>query len=90
MLQNYGGLVEIPQLAPTASGHDIAAALDEADCCVLQSVLGHDVIDAISRVLEPYRRLGSVGASDFEGHKTRRTGSPLPRSSTFRTIAMHP
>ena len=34
--------------------------------------------------------MASIGASSFEGHHTRRTGAPLPRSATFQSIAMHP
>lgn len=45
---------------------------------------------AISAELAPFSDIASIGASDFEGHSTRRTGAPLPRSATFRTIATHP
>ena len=40
--------------------------------------------------LADFQPQASIGASDFEGHSTRRTGAPLPRSATFRSIATHP
>jgi len=47
-------------------------------------------MDAIADELAAFSAAASIGASEFEGHSTRRTGSPLPRSATFRWIAMHP
>ena len=38
--------------------------------------------DAIAAELATFADAGTVGASDFEGHRTRRTGAPLPRSAT--------
>ena len=68
----------------------IAGALDEAGCCVLDRLVPTATMDAIAGELARFRDVASQGASDFEGHRTRRTGAPLPRSATFRTIAMHP
>ncbi len=68
----------------------VASALDEAGCCVLESLVPEATMDAIAAELAEFRHVASLGASDFEGHRTRRTGAPLPRSATFRTIAMHP
>jgi hypothetical protein len=47
-------------------------------------------LDAIHDELAAFDSAGSIGASEFEGFTTRRTGAPLPRSATFRTLAMHP
>lgn len=68
----------------------IAAALDDAGCCVVEGAASPTTMDAIARELAGFQDKGSVGASDFEGHATRRTGAPLPRSATFRSIACHP
>ena len=68
----------------------IAATIDAAGCCVITDAAPAATMDAIAEELARYRASGSIGASDFEGHSTRRTGAPLPRSATFRSIALHP
>lgn len=80
----------IPRLPADATPATITGALDSAGCCVVEGAVAPDVMDAIERELGDHRSNGSVGASEFEGHHTRRTGAPLPRSATFRSIAMHP
>jgi len=64
--------------------------LDEFGCCVVEGAASAAAMDAIAAELAAFVDLASVGASDFEGHATRRLGAPLPRSATFRSIAMHP
>ncbi len=77
-----------------AADADLAAsvgrALDEAGCVVVVDAAPRTAMDAIAAELAEFGAHGSIGASDFEGHRTRRTGSPLPRSATFRSIALHP
>ena len=68
----------------------ITAAIDAAGCCVVEDAIDADTVQAIRRELVAFDSFGSIGASAFEGHTTRRTGAPLPRSATFRSIAMHP
>lgn len=69
---------------------DLTGALDRAGCVVIENAAEDAVMDAIASELADHADRGSLGASDFEGHATRRTGSPLPRSATFRSIALHP
>ncbi|MEM9566277.1 MAG: phytanoyl-CoA dioxygenase family protein [Actinomycetota bacterium] len=68
----------------------IGRALDEDGCCVITDAAPAATMDAIADELSTHRERASSGASDFEGHATRRTGAPLPRSATFRSIARHP
>ncbi|MEL6982715.1 MAG: phytanoyl-CoA dioxygenase family protein [Actinomycetota bacterium] len=68
----------------------IGAALDDAGCCVVEGAAEPATMAAIAEELAQHREVASIGASDFEGHSTRRTGAPLPRSATFRSIARHP
>lgn len=82
--------VDLPRLDADVTDTDLAAALDHAGCCVIESLMSAPVMDAIANELGVYQPKASIGASNFEGHQTRRLGSPLPRSATFRSIAMHP
>lgn len=68
----------------------LTAALDEAGCCVVVDAADPADMDAIAAELGEYNDRASIGASDFEGHATRRTGAPLPRSATVRKLALHP
>jgi len=68
----------------------IATALDRSGCCVVNNAAAPEVMDAIATELSAFGATASIGASDFEGHRTRRTGAPLPRSPTFQSIALHP
>jgi len=81
--------MQVPRLGSSQLDR-ISSALDEFGCCVLEALVPPDTMDAIAAELAEFRASASVGASAFEGLATRRTGSPLPRSATFRSIAMHP
>ena len=82
----------IPRLAADDSAlvAAIANALDAQGCCVIEGAAPPPTMDAIAAELGEHHAMAAVGASSFEGHHTRRTGAPLPRSATFRSIAMHP
>ncbi len=81
--------MDIPRL--TAQDiNSLPDALDHTGCCVIEDLLPASAMDAIASELGEFANVGSIGASNFEGHTTRRTGSPLPRSPTFQTIATHP
>ncbi len=93
--------VEIPRLSPGVADEpgtplsddllaDLAEALDIAGCCVVEGLAPESTMNSIATELARFADQGSIGASDFEGHATRRTGAPLPRSATFRSIATHP
>lgn len=82
--------MDLPRFTGSAPIADLTAALDHAGCCVIDEAVGPEVMDAIAAELAPHAVGASMGASSFEGHATRRTGSPLPRSATFRSIARHP
>ncbi len=80
--------MNIPEVAAVDT-EALRAALDEAGCCVIIDAASPEQMDAIASELGEHVERSSIGASDFEGHETRRLGSPLPRSATFRDLAMH-
>jgi len=85
--------MEIPRLTwsdDDDTRSEVTRALDEAGCCVVEAAAPAAAMDAIHDELAGFDTVGSVGASEFEGFTTRRTGAPLPRSATFRALAMHP
>lgn len=82
-------LTQLPVLTVDQIETDLTDALDEAGCCVVTDAASPRVMDSIAAELAMFQQRASMGASDFEGHRTRRLGAPLPRSATFRSIAMH-
>lgn len=83
-------LVDLPVLTIDELESGLGPAIDEAGCCVIRDAAEPAVMDAIAAELGAFQAQASIGASDFEGHRTRRLGAPLPRSATFQSIAMHP
>ena len=47
-------------------------------------------MDRIKSEVEPFLEATAPGADDFSGRSTRRTGSLIARSPTFRDLAAHP
>ncbi len=89
-MPNHRQLTGLPTVRLDRIGLDLADALDEAGCCVVENAVAPEVMLSIADELGTFMNRASVGASDFEGHRTRRLGAPLPRSATFRSIALHP
>ncbi len=89
-MPNTRALTELPRLSVGQIDTDLADALDAAGCCVIVDAVPAATMQAIANELAAFEDRASIGASDFEGHHTRRLGAPLPRSSTFQSIAMHP
>ncbi|NCG37830.1 MAG: phytanoyl-CoA dioxygenase family protein [Actinobacteria bacterium] len=83
------GNSKVPVLATTCSREEIAAALDEQGCVVIENASPHSTMDAIRAELAAYADDAAFGVSEFEGISTRRTGSCVLRSPTYRTIARH-
>lgn len=82
--------IDARAVSEAEAAQQVCTALDVDGCCVVEHAAPHAVMDAIAVELAEFGDVASVGASDFEGHSTRRTGSPLPRSAAFRSIALHP
>ncbi len=82
--------MDLPVLRMGQLDDDLASALDIAGCCVVIDAATPETMNAVAEELAVFVDRASIGASDFEGHRTRRLGSPLPRSATFQSIAMHP
>lgn len=67
------------------------AALDAAGCCVVERAASPAVMDAVLADMARYATQATFGVGEFEGVRTRRTGSIPARSETYRSqLAMHP
>jgi ectoine hydroxylase-related dioxygenase (phytanoyl-CoA dioxygenase family) len=80
----------VPRLPATATAEEVAAALGEAGCAVVERLVDPSVMDAIQAEVAPYIDATSFGSDEFTGHNTRRTGALIARSPAFRQLAVHP
>ena len=82
--------MDIEHLPSTASPAEIYAIMERDGCVVIDGVLSDGVIDTMLAEMAPYRETALLGADDFDGFNTRRTGSLVARSPTSHDVIMHP
>jgi ectoine hydroxylase-related dioxygenase (phytanoyl-CoA dioxygenase family) len=80
----------IPRLTPEATGADVAAALQQEGCAVVERMVSTDLLARARQELQPYLDATPPGNDDFAGRRTRRTGALIARSATCRDLVMHP
>ncbi|HTN81541.1 MAG TPA: phytanoyl-CoA dioxygenase family protein [Acidimicrobiales bacterium] len=81
---------QVRVLDPEASADDVAAILAEDGCVTVAELVSPQVMDAVHAEMAPYIERTPMGPDDFSGHRTRRTGSMIARSPSFRPLANHP
>jgi ectoine hydroxylase-related dioxygenase (phytanoyl-CoA dioxygenase family) len=74
-----------------ARPEDVTSALAEDGCCVVERLVDTAVMDRIWEEVAPHVEATRFGRDDFSGTVTRRTGSLIARSPTFReALVAHP
>ncbi len=73
-----------------ATTAELARALAEDGCAVIEDLVPGATMDAIASELAPWMATTPDGPDDFSGFATRRTGALLARSPTARELVMHP
>jgi hypothetical protein len=80
----------VQMLAADATPDDVVAVLAEDGCVCVDRLVDPAVMDQIHGELAPFIEATPMGPDDFSGHRTRRTGSLIARSPSFRPLATHP
>ena len=81
----------VERLTAEAGADDVAAVLARDGCCVVERLVDGDVMDRLWAEMAPYVEATRLGRDDFSGTETRRTGSLIARSATFRDhMVAHP
>ena len=83
-------LRDVHVLDADASADDVAAVLAEDGCVSVAELVSPQVMDDIHSEMAPFIEATPMGPDDFSGHRTRRTGSMIARSPSFRPLAQHP
>jgi ectoine hydroxylase-related dioxygenase (phytanoyl-CoA dioxygenase family) len=85
-----GATRAVQSLAASANVDDVVAVLAEDGCVVVERVVPPETMDDIHAELAPHLDATPAGPDEFSGFNTRRTGSLIARSESFRPIAAHP
>ena len=82
--------MSIKHLPVTSSPDEICTALTDDGCVVVDNVVAPDVMDQVAVELRPFTDATPIGADDFSGRRTRRTGGLIARSAKCRELVMNP
>ncbi len=82
--------MDIPRLRSDATAEQVAAALAEAGCAVVEQLVPPSTMDRAVEELKPWLDATAFGPDGFSGFQTRRTGGLVARSATCRELVMHP
>src|ERR1700722_12018254 len=80
------GIIHLPV---SASADEICAALNEDGCVVIDRVVRPEVMDEVAQELRPFTEKTPLGADEFSGRRTRRTGGLIARSPKSRELVMN-
>jgi len=80
----------IPRLTASATAEEIAAALRDHGAVIVEQLLDATTCDRLQAELEPWVATTPVGADDFSGRNTRRTGGLLTKCPTSAELIAHP
>ena len=80
----------IPRLGPDATPDEIAAALLDRGCVIVERLAPPELCDRVETELAPWSARTPVGGDEFTGRNTRRTGALLARVPSSVELIAHP
>ena len=80
----------IPRFGRDVSAEDISAALRDHGVAIIERLLDDETCDRIAVELQPWLEATPLGADDFSGVTTRRTGALLTRAPSSVEMVAHP
>jgi ectoine hydroxylase-related dioxygenase (phytanoyl-CoA dioxygenase family) len=83
-------MAELPRLSNSATAEEVAAALHAHGGVIIERLIGEATCDLIAEQLAPWLELTPLGADDFTGLNTRRTGGLLTRCPASAEMIAHP
>lgn len=81
------GLERVPNSAPV---EQVAAILKEHGHVIIEELATRETMEQLVAELQPHIEATPLGSNEGFGLKTRRTGRLIERSSTARSLVMHP
>jgi ectoine hydroxylase-related dioxygenase (phytanoyl-CoA dioxygenase family) len=80
----------VPRLAAACTPADVAAALAEHGCAIVERLVEPAVMERARAELQPWLDATAPGTDAFAGRNTRRTGGLVARSATCRELVTNP
>ncbi len=74
----------------TANPEDLADALLNDGCAIIENAVAPEIADAIIAEMKPYTERVEPGGDNFTGTSTQRAGSLIARSQISHQLATHP
>jgi ectoine hydroxylase-related dioxygenase (phytanoyl-CoA dioxygenase family) len=85
-----GATRTVQSLDASTDADAVIGVLEEDGCVVVERLVPPEAMDDIHDELASHLAATSAGPDEFSGFNTRRTGSLIARSPSFRPIAAHP
>lgn len=82
--------MEIPRFSAAAQAGDVAAALAEEGCAVIEGLVPPGTMRQAEDELKPWLDATGTGPDEFSGFRTQRTGGLIARSAACRELVMNP
>jgi ectoine hydroxylase-related dioxygenase (phytanoyl-CoA dioxygenase family) len=82
--------MEIPRFDAQVKPEQVAEALAEFGCAIVERLAPPAQLAEGRRELEPYLDVTPLGGDEFAGRRTRRTGALIARSPVCRELVTHP
>lgn len=83
-------LATIPRFSSDTTAETIATALLDHGAAIIERLVNSDVCDRVRAELDPWIAITPVGADDFLGRNTRRTGGLLSKSPASAEMVANP
>jgi ectoine hydroxylase-related dioxygenase (phytanoyl-CoA dioxygenase family) len=80
----------IPRFPASAQVDEVAEALGEVGCAVVEELAPPELCDRVSAELDPHVESTPPGRDDFTGRSTRRTGALIARAPASVEMIAHP
>jgi ectoine hydroxylase-related dioxygenase (phytanoyl-CoA dioxygenase family) len=80
----------LPRLSADATAEEVSATLIEHGAVIIERLLDDATCERLAHELDPWLELTPVGADDFSGRTTRRTGGLLTKCPTSAQVVAHP
>ena len=80
----------LPRFAADSTADDVSRGLTEHGAVIIERLLDEATCDRLRAELEPWLDTTPVGADDFSGFNTRRTGGLLTKCPTSEGVVAHP
>ncbi len=81
--------MSIEHLPADSPSEKASEFLERDGCVVIDGLMDRDTLDQVSREMSPHLEAAPMGTDEFDGFKTRRTGTLVARSPRSREVIMN-